>query len=256
MERTTLIPSIGRRAVAVGLAALAMSTVACSDDATAPRHPAASPMAEGPSANMGRVQTLVTVRIVDIWSQNVPEKATIRFIWNAGADTLYVKDNAAMDIDLTVGAMKVNFPTSAQYEACVQGGTLHYAGEPWTPAYPMCSKKSTISTSVNLGNVFMRRRPVVTWTMKDEFGAIIPGGSVFLQKSPNIYMDIADGQAPWDEAPALDGKIKFTMLDPGPSVYWETKAPLKHDLVPGYHPFTAVWEGVYNFTLTHEKLIY
>jgi len=223
MLRSIISLSTGRRVVAAGLVAMALSAVACSDESTAPAAPTARPMTATNDLSVGggpapQLVTYISVHIIDVYNKNVTEKAMVRFRWSQPKDSLFVVDNSAKDLDPTVGVVKIAAPTAAGYDACVRGTTVHFAADTAGASYPTCNSKFWLSFNINLGNVYMRRKPQITVDMLSTNPiAPAPGGAIQIFDNYSTWKaQIFDGQA-GDEPTVNDGKITFTV--PKPSFY-------------------------------------
>jgi hypothetical protein len=231
MYRSTLLSSLGRRAVAVGLAAVALSTAACRDDATAPTVATAREIS-GPNAitvgigGGGQVATFISVHIIDVNGINVPEKAMVRFRWSQPKDSVFVVDNSAKDLDPTIGVVKIAAPKAAGYDACVRGTTAHYVADSTGPSYPTCNSKFWLSFNINLGNVYMRRKPQLSVKMIDTWNNLLPGASMSVRTWDwDWSVNVADGQALLDEPSVNNGRITVTLPKAAQYVWCNTKLP-------------------------------
>jgi len=223
MLRSITSLSTSRRVVAAGLVAMALSAVACSDESTAPSAATARPMTASNGLVVGggpapQIMTKISVHIVDVSTKTVTEKAVVRFSWAQPSGEVYVTDNSALDLDPTVGIVKYAAPKAAGYNGCVRGSTAHFAADTTGPSYPTCNSKSWLSFDINLGNVYMRRKPQITVDMLSTNPIVpAPGGAIHIFDNYSTWKaDIFDGQA-GDEPTVNDGKITFTV--PKPSFY-------------------------------------
>jgi len=256
MLRSFISLSTGRRVVAAGLTAAALSTAACSDSATGPRRNAGD--VAGPNSLVAgipgnpQLATFISVHIVDVSVKNVTEKAVVRFRWFQPQDSVFVQDNSALDLDPTIGVVKIAAPKAAGYEGCVRGTTAHFAADTAGVSYPTCNSKFWLSFDINLGNVYMRRKPQFTVKMIDAVTKqLLPGAAVHMYLGGDPWkIDVVDGQL-GDEPQINDGMITVTVPKPGQLVYSVTKLPTGKyelaDLQSYLHVLSWEEKGAYQF---------
>lgn len=243
-----------RRAAMVGAALTALTTAACTDDAATSSGPTAPTAREidKPAETVSRIRPTVKFRIADTTGAQITEYAPAR-ITTSNADTLLLVDNGGLDLDPAVGSVKVYVEKAATYKACA-GGTAHYYPDPWpNPTFSPCASATTSAYSVDLGTVYVQRKPKLVFHMKSVSGAPLLGGAVTLSNSNNWSKTIADGD-PEDESVGLDGTIAYSINQL--QVSWcETTPPSKSFLVSAKCGTTmARWGTVTDVTFVHEKL--
>ena len=248
MYRTMISLKTYRRMVAASLAAVAVSTAACSDEATAPAPASAARSIDGANkvtvgGDIPQLATFISVRIIDVTGKLVTEKAMVRFRWSQPKDSVFVMDNSAKDLDPTIGIVKIAAPKAAGYDGCVRGVTAHFAADSTGPSYPTCNSKFWLAFDNPLGNVYMRRKPQLTVKMIDFWNTLLPGATLRVY-TPGWLRDVADGQAFMDEAPANDGKITVTLPKAGNFVWGAIKNPTGHYVLDDSEWYTAdlKWE--------------
>ena len=246
MSRSLCSLSNGRRLAAVAVAALALTSAACSDDSTGPVQPAARPVAASNDLVVGgggipQVATFISVRIIGTDIKNVTEKAMVKFKWVQPYDSVFVMDNSAKDLDPTIGVVKIAAPTAKGYLACVTGETAHFAADPAGASYPVCNSKSWLSFNIMLGDVFMRRKPQLAVSMKDLWSNLLPGATLEVIGGGKT-VDVADGSV-LDEALGNNGIIMVTVPRAGDYVWKAIKNPTgKYELIDSAYIGTLGWE--------------
>jgi hypothetical protein len=262
MYRSLHSPSHGRRIAAAGLAALALSAAACSDSSTAPASPKARDIADANALTVGgglpQVATFISVHIIDVTGKNVTEKATVKFRWSQPTDSVFVTDNSAKDLDPTIGVVKIAATTAKGYQGCVIGSTAHFVADSAGASYPTCNSKFWLSFDIPLGNVYMRRKPQLTVKFIDSWSNLLPGAALHMYNTNGWSLDVADGQAPWDEPPVNDGKITVTLPRPSYYVWGETKTPTgKWELNDSaWYGQQINWEDKISALLLHQQVAY
>jgi len=261
MLASMLSPRSGRRTVvAVGLAAVSITLAACDDAATAPKASRAdssrSPnaMLVGVGGTPSAAATL-TIRVVDIYGNNLKEAMPIHFVSYPGPlDYADVTDNGAGDLDPTLGIVKVQLEKGTAYEACEMGGTLSYLWDPNNPTYPRCRYLETSAFNVDMGKVYARKKPVVTWYTKDEFGNLIWPATLQVTIG-NWSKPITDGDGIMDGG--LNGNISIKVQGENNVSWCETKAPFKYAAITNKcGTIVAKFDQTYTYTIKHEQLIY
>jgi hypothetical protein len=258
MFRSMLPAVLGRRVVAAGLAAVSFSLAACSDAATAPTTAPAREIGGADNIVVGGgipdVAAFISVKIVDVNSVLLTEKATIHLVsWPNYAD---VQDNSATDLDPTLGVIKVKIKKGSYYEICMTGGTLNYTAEANNPTYPSCRYVETSAINVDMGKIFARKNPRVTWTMKDQFGNLLPGAVLKVTIGSWVGL-VGDGDGIFDGA--SDGIIAMKIVSGEVPVSWceVTPPPSKYAAITNKCGTVNVkYEKAYAFTIVHEKLIF
>jgi hypothetical protein len=259
MYRTTILSSLGRRAVAAGLAAVALSTTACRDATTAPTVPTASETS-GPNAisigsDFPQVATFISVKIIDVTGIKVTEKAMVRFRWSQPKDSVFVTDNSAKDLDPTIGVVKIAVPKAAGYDACVRGTTARFVADSTGPSYPTCNSKFWLSYNINLGNVYMRRKPTLSVKMIDTWSNLLPGATLRVYNQSGFSLDVADGQAPWDQPSVNDGKITVVLPKAADYVWGPIKNPTgKYAFIDSWYIASIKWEENHQAQLLFEQV--
>ena len=261
MYRSMLSRSTGRRLVAAGLAAVAMSSAACSDDTTSPKAreiAGSNNVTVVGGTDLPQVATFISVHIIDVTGQLVTEKAMVRFRWSQPKDSVFVTDNSAKDLDPTIGIVKIAAPMAAGYDGCVRGSTAHFVADTAGPNYPTCNSKFWLSYNINLGNIYMRRKPQLTVRFIDEWSKLLPGAALHIYNTNGWSLDVADGQAPWDEPAVNDGKIIVTLPRPSQYVWGETKTPSgKYELYDSaWYTQQINWEDKVMAALLHKQVAY
>ena len=251
--RSSINASLSRRLVAAGVLATAVSLAACREDATAPQAPVAGKSAEQPSAmNLIPIAT-VTLHVVTVWNQPVPEAATVKFTTSKGS--VQVVDNAAGDLDPAMGTVKVAMYQAASYEACITDGTANYNAVPGNVTYPICQSLTTSSTKVDLGSAYMRKIPRVAFYFQDMQGNAAKGGTLTTVWPGNYTLIVYDGMPGWDAV--VDGVIVLKLVS-GPGTYsWcETKAPPGFMVTsPSCGSFVAAYDVDMAILLKHQPLL-
>ena len=246
MSRTIASQKTIRRIVGAGLAAAALSTAACSDEATAPVS-AARAIDDASKVTVGggipQVATFISVRIIDVTGNLVTEKAMVRFRWSQPKDSVFVMDNSAKDLDPTIGIVRIAAPKAAGYDGCVRGVTAHFAADSTGPSYPTCNSKFWLAFENPLGNVYMRRKPQLTVKMIDFWNTLLPGATLRVY-TPGWLRDVADGQAGMDEPSTNNGKITVTLPKAGNFVWGAVKTPTGHYVLDDsqWHTADLEWE--------------
>lgn len=260
MSRSMISLSTWRRVVTAGVAAMTLSSAACSDATTSPavhEIPGSNNITVG-GGPPPQVATFISVHIIDVNAKPVTEKATVRFRWSQPKDSVFVEDNSAKDLDPTIGVVKIAAPKAAGYDGCVRGSTAHFVADTAGANYPTCNSKFWLSFDINLGDVYMRRKPQLTVKFLDNWSKLLPGASLSTHNQYGWAVTVADGQALMDEPSVNDGKITVTL--PRPSFYWwgEAKAPSGHfilnDLAEYGQPIN--WEDKVVATLYHVEVPY
>ena len=257
MSRSMLPTVPGRRIVAAGLAAVSFSLAACGDAATAPTSAPAREIAGSDNIVVGGgipdVAAFITVKIVDINSVLLTEKATIHLAsWPNYVDA---QDNGAGDLDPTVGVIKVKIKKGSYYEICMTGGTLNYTAEANNPTYPRCRYLETSAINVDMGKVFARKNPRVTWSFKDQFANLLPGATLEVTIGNWVGL-VTDGDGINDGG--YNGTIAMKLQGEGPVSWCEvTPPPTKYAAISNKCGTVDVkFEKTYSFTIVHEKLIF
>lgn len=264
MYRVMLSPSTGRRVIAAGLAAMALSAAACSDESTGPVPPRATEIAGSNNVTvvggggLPQVATFISVHIIDVTGKLVTEKAMVRFRWSQPKDSVFVMDNSDKDLDPTIGIVKIAAPKAAGYDGCVRNTTAHFAADTAGASYPTCNSKFWLSYNFDLGNVYMRRKPQLTVKFIDSWSNLLPGAALHMYNTNAWSLDVADGQSPWDEPPVNDGKITVTLPRPSYYVWCETKTPTgKWELWDSACYSQQInWEDKVNAQLLHQQVAY
>jgi hypothetical protein len=255
MSRASRIQMVARRLATAGVAAVAMSIAACSDFATAPSAPTARDI-DGPSDVVLQVAAKVKVRIVDTANVQLKETGWVEFT-SSNADTVYIRDNSAKDLDPAVGVIQVAMAKAASYKACFTM-SQHYRGDyvVGTP-FPKCATVSTSSMQVDVGKVFARQSPQIVFLMKNQFGTLIGGGEVTVAvPAQNWSVTFADNNLSYDET-SQNGIITYSMGYPNSFTWCEASAPAKHKLMTQKcGNFEAKWGSKMTVTFIHEQQIF
>jgi hypothetical protein len=251
------IPGLARnrRAIATAVVASIVSiSAACSDSSTAPDAPIARPV-DGASAIVLKLGATIKVRVIDTAGVQLKETGWVQF--TTANDTVYVQDNSAKDHDPATGVVKVMMLKNQTFKACFSL-SQHYRGDlAWNSPWPRCATKTSSASEVDLGSVYARESPMVTFVTKNQFGLV--GGASFTLTVPaqNWSLTIADGQGSYDESKGADGKIVYTLGYPNAYTWCETSAPSKNLLLSQKcGSFDAKYGQKYQFVLMHEQLIY
>lgn len=262
MSRSTSGFVLGRRAIAAaGVAALALSLAACGDAATAPASPTARETAS-PSRDLigsGRIPSIAafaTVKIVDINGIKILDPVTVKFTSFPSGDSVLVKDNESGDLDATVGVIKAALKPGTSYEACFHDAYFYMNDNRDPVTYPQCSTVTTASYTVDLGKVFGRRMPRITFLSKDNFGAmVVPGGTLQITLFGWTGI-IADSDKNFGGS--WDGKIVFETRSPPTTVTWcEYSPPPKYALLTAKcGTINTEFDKLYTVTWVHEQLLY
>ena len=150
----------------------------------------------------------VTLHVINVWGQPVPEAATVEFTTSKGS--VQVVDNAAGDLDPTMGTVKVAMTQAASYEACITDGTANSNAVQWDPTYPICRSLASSSTKVDLGSAYMRRIPKVGFYFQDMQGSAAKGGTLTTVWTGNYTLNVYDGMPGWDAV--VDGLIVLKLV--------------------------------------------
>jgi hypothetical protein len=163
-------------------------------------------------------------------------------------------DNDASDLDKTMGVIKVAIKKGTAYEACEDHSTANYSWDSNNPTYPRCRYLQTTAVNVDMGTLYARKKPTVTWYTQDEFGNAIKPAT--LQVSIGSWNNpITDGDGIMDGG--VNGNISIRLQGEVPVSWCETKAPLKYEAITNKcGSFDAKWEKTYTFVIKHQKLIY
>jgi hypothetical protein len=248
--------SISRSLMAAGVAVLATTSAACSDAATEPK-----PVVNVPAAASGIILPQLkygTVNLIDVWGNNIPESAVVRF-WTSPTDSVQVIDNSPQDQDPTIGKVKVALVSSSSYKACAWGWTVNYMAEKNPSVYPNCKTTVAIGGTVNFGNLYMRRKAKIAFYLQSKNGSALPGATVTMN-FPNGFpqgVAVADGgQSPLDYDGAVNGSIVFkSAAGEGVHSWCETVAPVGYALAsPSCGTITAKFETDYAIVLKHKAL--
>lgn len=165
-----------------------------------------------------------------------------------------VTDNGAGDLHATMGVVKVAIAKGTVYEACEMSGTKSYLWDSYSPTYPRCRSLETSAVKVDMGTLYARKKPVMTWYTKDEFGNLIYPATLQVTIG-NWSKPVTDGDGIMDGG--LYGNISFPLQGENTVSWCETKAPLKYEAITNKcGSFAAKWEQTYTFAIKHQKLIY
>ena len=237
----------------IGIVTLAVSAAACGDAATAPQATNAPKGLDQGSKFLTPIAS-VTVKIVDIWGTQLTEGgARVKFTTSAG--TVQAQDNVYDDLDPVLGSVKVLLSPAVTYEACVYSSTANYHADPGNPTYPICRTVSPGTLKVEMGSVFMRRKPKVAFHFQDMTGNPVLGATLAMVWPGNWYAMFYDGQPGWDAVE--DGKIVLKLTS-GPGTYsWcEAKAPTGYMMAnPQCGSFQAHYDVDTAILLQHKPLM-
>lgn len=159
----------------IALAAVAV-LAACSDSATAPATNV-RPI-DGASSLIVKPIFLatLTVRIADKYGATIIDNTgTVKFS-KSPTDTFTVKDNSPQDGDPASGKLKVTMVKAASYTACFVNA-MTYAPDATTGFNP-CTTVSSSASSVDLGTVYVMRKPMIIATVQNQLGALIGGATM------------------------------------------------------------------------------
>jgi hypothetical protein len=244
----------GRQLTAAAVVGTSILLAACGDAATSPNSPSARDLGDA-SAVVLKLGATIKVRVLDTAGVTLEETGWVNFM--AGNDTLSIRDNSAKDLDPAIGVVKAMMLKAQTYKACFTM-SQHYRGDlVWNSPWPRCATQTTSSFEIDLGSVFARESPTVTFITKNQFGLV--GGASFTLTVPaqNWSLTIADGQASYDESKGADGKIVYTLGYPNFFTWCETNLPSKNALLSQKcGSFDAKYGQKYTFTLMHEQLLY
>jgi len=249
--RSYTLSKLARCMTGAVLAAASLSSVACRDDVTAPQA-TAKPIAQSEAIINPVFFTVATVKVVDVFnSAIVSEKPTVRF--KVGDDSVDVEDNSAKDMDATLGTIKTVVARGASYQVCALKTFTRFVGVPGYPSYPNCATTSGPASQVDLGKVFMRKKPRVYFSLQDMQGNWITGAHVGITY-PNgggFVLDLYEGKPGYDSV--IDGKLYMTLLaDPKPYMWCETAAPNGYQFTqPTCVTWTVNWDVDYAYLLQH-----
>lgn len=257
MLRSPRFSTLGRHVVAASIALVSGSLVACGDAATAPQAPAVARDIDRPSEVVLQVAAFLTVRAVDTTGKNLSEIAWVNFKTANPQDTMSVRDNTAKDLDPTIGVIKVAMAKAQTYTACFSM-SAHYRGDYTSQTYPQCQTVTSNAINVDMGKVYGKLSPVVTFLTKNEFGALIGGATFNLNvASQNWSLTFTDGNPYYDESAGVNGNVTYNLHYPNAIAWCEVSPPPKTHLVsPKCGSFNAQWGKTYVITLAHETLIF
>ena len=255
-----------RRSISsLALVAVSLSLAACGDAATAPDTAAAPSGVDVAAPNNAWVTegpldaaAYLTARIVDVNDKLMTEGGWIRFsrypyIFNKS--WVEIQDNTAGDLDPTLGIVKVKLIKGEKYEACHTKATYNYVAVGASGFYPTCRLVETSAVNVDLGKLYARKYPRITWKFVDEFGNLLKGATLDLTLNNNTKRSVTDGDG-WMDGSFPNGEIAIKLGEQ--QVAWcVAKPPYKHEPITNKcGSFFAEWEETYAFTIVHEKLIY
>jgi hypothetical protein len=248
--RSLSIHNSARGIASAILAAATLSSAACSDETTAPQA-TAKPIAQSEAIINPVFFTVATVKVVDVFnSAIVSEKPTVRF--KVGDDSVDVEDNSAKDMDATLGTIKTAIPRGATYEVCAIKTPVRFVGVPGYPNYPDCAKASGPASQVDLGKVFMRKKPRVGFYLQDMSGNWITGAHVGITYPNGFVLDLYEGKPGYDSI--IDGQFYMTLIFPPVGTYkWcETQAPNGYQFTqPTCVTWNVTWDVDTAFLLKH-----
>jgi hypothetical protein len=226
------------------------SSVACTDDVTAPRRAAGAIPPAGAQGTIILPRSLVSVR-VEFGGQLLPEAARIRFV--AGNDTAFVKDNTMNDKDPTLGIIKVSLPWSSSYQACLSADTPSYA---IVPGWWACSTVAGNAAVVDAGILRMRRFPLAAFSTRDVNWNTITEAVFTLDADADGFFRTAEDGGPGEISPAVDGMIVIRGNRPGTYTWCETVAPAGYlKPSPSCGSIELEWDQTTSVVLQHAKKI-
>lgn len=139
------------------------------------------------------------------------------------ADTFTVADNSPQDADPTMGIVKVTMLKGATYTACFVSSSF-YAADAASGLNP-CSTVSTTSSTVDLGSIYVQRKPMIIAQVQNQFGTLIGGGTIqFSNPTTGFLLTTVDQDAndQWNNAV---GYVLHAFDKPGTFRVCETAAP-------------------------------
>jgi len=240
----------GRRIALVTGAVAVASAVACSDDATAPRS-SASALPQGAQRSIASGNSLVVVKIRDIWGSILTEKTTVKFSSKNGS--LVLPDNAAQDMVNATDIIGALLPVADTFTVCLMTDTKNYGID---VTKPYCNSVPGNVGTVLAGSLVMRHFPTVGAYMQDMNGNSITGGSVKFVAPPNdgFSATVMDGGGN-DLSQAVDGKIVINGNRPGTYTWCETAPPTGYSLTsPTCGTVNLYWDLGTGFIIKHGPL--
>jgi len=230
---------LGRRAAIVWGTVTIVSTVACSDNPTAPRRDAASFPTSGAQASITAVRrSLVTVRVENIYGALITETPSVKFF--ALNDSVIVVDNTAADKNATPGIIAVPLPISATHKACLVNDTKTYGIDVWKP---YCNTAAGGTATVDLGALVMHEFPFMSFSMRDAASlSLLPGAKITVTAaSQGFSRTVKDGAAN-DLNPGNDGKIGLRGNRPGTYTMCVTVPPTAYVALQSCYNVNLDWD--------------
>jgi len=239
-----------RRTISFAAVAAIAALAACSDSPTSPSTNARPVDGASPLIVKPIFLATVTVSEKDINGALVFDGTTKVKFSTTPADTFTVADNSAQDADKTMGIVKVVMVKGATYTACFVSSAL-YAGDAASGLNP-CSTVSTTSTTVDLGSIYVQRKPMIIAQVKNQLGTMIGGATMqFVDPSRGFSLTTVDDDAndQWNNAVGL---VLHAFDGPGTFRVCETAAPANTTLLTQQCYNKAMgWNEMYWPTFTH-----
>ena len=196
---------------------------ACSDS---PMSPTATPRpADGASALIVKPIFFATLTVSekDINGALIFDNTSKVKFSASPTDTFTVADNSPQDADPTMGIVKVAMLKGTTYTACFVSSSF-YAADAASGLNP-CSTVSTTSSTVDLGSIYVQRKPMIIATVQNQFGTLIGGATIqFSNPSTGFLLTTVDQDAndQWNNAV---GYVLHAFDGPGTFRVFETAAP-------------------------------
>jgi hypothetical protein len=242
-----------RHATVVAASLSLLSVAACGEAGTAP--PAASPPAASraeqanPHASLQiDLNPALSVRIVDKDGKSVGG-AQVTFTGYRGQQKA-VNDNHAGDSDSRLGYIRTQMLPAASYRACLTGALSAYGADPGT-----CNTRSGGSLAVDMGQLLIHKRPLLSFNMRNQSGAFVPGAAVSVTGPNGFSKTLADGGI-GDQGSGNNGVIALTLPLPGTYSWCEIVAPTNYLLTnPSCGTLDAKWDIIHVLLLQHAPVI-
>jgi hypothetical protein len=97
----------------------------------------------------------------------------VNFTSYPSGKSVVIQDNTYGDLETLKGVITLAAKKDEWYVGCIDRATPKWAYETSNPTYPYCRMVETSKGSVNLGIVYARKRPWISWYTKDDFNNLI-----------------------------------------------------------------------------------
>lgn len=239
-----------RRTISFAAVATIAALAACSDSPTTPSTNARPIDGASPLIAKPIFLATVTVSEKDINGALVFDGTTKVKFSTSPSDTFTVADNSAQDADNTMGIVKVVMAKAATYTACFASSAF-YAGDAASGLNP-CSTVSTTSSTVDLGSIYVQRKPMIIAQVENQLGTMIGGATMkFSDATRGFSLTTLDDDAndQWNNAAGL---VLHAFDGPGTFRVCETAAPTNTKLLTQQcFDKQMGWNQMYWPTFTH-----